>query len=131
MTLGRILGTLPSTCGHVADYFLERDCFVDARDLGTLIISAESMFGWGVKIITESHDINDGNLTLIGKTVIVEKKAWICSFVILYNCTIGEGAIVSIGSVVANQTVEPYTIVSGNPARLVARKIDGKWRRVD
>jgi acetyltransferase-like isoleucine patch superfamily enzyme len=128
--LGRIIGTLPETCGLTAEYFLERDCYVDARGIGKLIISSESMFGWGVKIITASHEIFSGRFETVGRNVVVERKAWIASFAILYNCTIGEGAIVAIGSVVSNQVVEPFTIVEGNPARPIARMIDGRWRKI-
>ena len=41
--------------------------------------------------------------------------------VILCGVTIGEGALVGAGSVVTKD-VEPYTVVAGNPARLL-RKI--------
>jgi len=45
--------------------------------------------------------------------------AWIgCMVVILPGVTIGEGAIVGAGSVVTKD-VPPYTIVGGNPARVI------------
>jgi len=65
---------------------------------------------------------------MIPKNVRIEKGAWVGSFAILYNCTISEGCVVSVGSVVANQCLEPWTMVEGNPARVIARFIDGKWR---
>jgi len=46
------------------------------------------------------------------------------SATILAGVTVGEGAIVGAGSVVTKD-VPPWTIVAGNPAR-VLRKIDGK-----
>jgi len=42
------------------------------------------------------------------------------SATILCGVTIGEGAIVGAGAVVT-KTVEPYTVVAGNPARLLRR----------
>lgn len=128
---GFVMGKLPETCGHDEKYFMDRYCFVDAREGGgKLIISPESYFGIGVKIVTTSHNIIDGNFGgIIPKSVIVERLAWVCSFAILYNCTIGEGAIVKIGSVVADQVVEPWTAVEGNPARVIAKFTDGHWRR--
>jgi acetyltransferase-like isoleucine patch superfamily enzyme len=129
---GLIIGTLPSTCGHSEHYFYERYCFIDCRPGGgVLTVSEESNWGIGVKVVLTSHDISDGKFGgMIPKNVTVERLAWICSFAILYNCTIGEGAIVSIGSVVANQWIEPWTAVEGNPAVPIARFVDGKWRHV-
>jgi galactoside O-acetyltransferase len=48
-------------------------------------------------------------------------KVWIgFNSIILKGVTIGEGAIVGAGSVVAKD-VEPWTVVAGNPAKIVKR----------
>ena len=48
-------------------------------------------------------------------------KAWIGTGVkVLKGVTIGEGAIVAAGSVVT-KNVEPWTVVGGNPAKLIKR----------
>lgn len=61
--------------------------------------------------------------TCESKPIIIENNAWIGSnVVILKGVTIGEGAIVGAGSVVTKD-VPPYTMVAGNPAKLV-RKIE-------
>lgn len=52
--------------------------------------------------------------------VIIHKNAWICANVtILPGCEIGEGAIVSAGSVVVKD-IPPMTVASGNPAKVVS-----------
>jgi acetyltransferase-like isoleucine patch superfamily enzyme len=52
--------------------------------------------------------------------VIVRRHAWIAvNVTILPDVEIGEGAIVSAGSVV-NKDVPPFTVVQGNPAKVVA-----------
>jgi len=51
--------------------------------------------------------------------VIIEDKVWIgLNAVILKGVTIGEGAVVAAASVVT-KNVKPWTVVAGNPARVV------------
>lgn len=51
--------------------------------------------------------------------IIIKDKAWIgFNAIILKGVTIGEGAIVAAGAVVTKD-VPPFTIVAGNPARVV------------
>jgi acetyltransferase-like isoleucine patch superfamily enzyme len=53
--------------------------------------------------------------------IVIEDKAWIgFDVVILKGVRIGEGAIVGARTVVTRD-VEPYTVVAGNPARIVRR----------
>ena len=57
--------------------------------------------------------------------IIIEEDAWIgAGTIILPGIHIGKGAIIGAGSVVTKD-VEPYTIVAGNPARII-RKVDVK-----
>lgn len=52
---------------------------------------------------------------------IVRDKAWIgFNTIILKGVVIGEGAVVGAGSVVT-KSIDPYTIVGGNPAKVVGR----------
>ena len=53
--------------------------------------------------------------------IVIEDKVWIgFDVVILKGVRIGEGAIVGARAVVTHD-VEPYTVVAGNPARVVRR----------
>lgn len=57
---------------------------------------------------------------VIRKPVKINNKAWIgFNSIILKGITIGEGAIVGAGSVVTKD-VPPYTIVAGNPAKIIS-----------
>jgi acetyltransferase-like isoleucine patch superfamily enzyme len=54
--------------------------------------------------------------------VTIGSDVWIGSdVIILSGVTVGDGAVVGAGSVVTTD-VEPYTIVGGNPARIIKRR---------
>lgn len=131
--VGILCGELPPTVGHTVKYFGERGCRLDCR--GPLVIHPESRWGFFITVITKSHQrsasdtLVDG--ALVDRPVIVDRDAWICSGAILYNCVIGEGAIVAVGTVVRSQEVKPYVMVAGNPARVIARYIAGEWRYIN
>jgi acetyltransferase-like isoleucine patch superfamily enzyme len=68
------------------------------------------------QIITSGHP---RQIDLQEAPVRISNDSWIgCLAIILKGVTIGEGAIVGAGSVVSKD-VPPFTIVAGNPARVV------------
>ena len=115
--------------GHPEPYYVDRHTFIDYR--GDLKVSPLSYWGFGNMVMTASHNIMSGGFEgpLIDKRVYVDDYAWITSGCILYNCHIQHHAIVSIGSVVNNMIVEPYHVVSGNPAIVIAFWDGQRWRR--
>lgn len=122
-----------ASLGHDEQYYTIRNIKLDQR--GTLVIDAGSHWGFNITVFTQSHSTRDWKeigfqSTTLDRPVIVGRGAWIGSNSVLYNCKIGEGAIVSIGSVVRSQEVGPYVMVAGNPARIVARYIDSQWQYV-
>lgn len=128
-----ILGNLADQpeCEHPAEYWTGRDCWVDARAPRCLRISRESNWGWCVRLVTQSHDPRPGQFgTVYGRLLRVDRLAFVAAHSVLYNCHIGEGAVVAVGSVVNGQIVEPWTMVAGNPARVIMRLVDGDWAKV-
>lgn len=60
--------------------------------------------------------------------VLIGNDVWLCSnTIVLSGVTIGDGAIVSAGSVVTKD-VAPYSIVAGNPAQHVRWRFDESTR---
>lgn len=59
------------------------------------------------------------------RPIVIHDKAWIgFNSILLKGVTIGEGAVIGAGSVVTRD-VAPYTLVAGNPAKLI-RDIKGE-----
>lgn len=124
------------------DSFIGGGMFVSARGIE---IGNDVMISWGCTVMdNDAHsllwqerknDVRDWKRGLdeghTGKyknwssvstaKIIIHDKAWIgFNCVILKGVTIGEGAVVAAGSVVTSD-VAPFTLVGGNPARLIKK----------
>ncbi len=95
-----------------------------------VMIEDEVFIGHGVMFINDKYPRSsnlDGSLQTEGDwelfPTLVKRRASIGSnATILCGLTIGEGAIIGAGSVVTKD-VQPFTIVAGNPAKVI-RKIE-------
>ena len=121
----------PDKIGKPLAYFCTRGTFLDCR--GPLKIHPKSEWGWHVMVITRSHDVSEGaySQARVERPVTVDEGAWIGSRALLYNCHVKHHGIVACGAVVRNMTVEPYTIVAGNPAVPIKRYVGGKWEKIE
>ena len=100
------------------------DCLV----IGPLVLGDDVMMGPRCTILGVNHrtDSLDEPMNAQGleneRPVIVEDDVWIgAGSTILPGRRIGKGSIVGAGAVVTKD-VEPYSIVGGNPARLLRRR---------
>ena len=74
-------------------------------------------------LCSASHDIASRSRELIHAPIEVGSKVWIAArAIILPGVTVGEGAVVGAGSVVARD-VPPWTVVAGNPAREIKKRV--------
>lgn len=76
------------------------------------------------KSIKNSPWIGDTDYQFKGKDlkIVIENDVWIgYGVIVVSGVKIGHGAVVAAGSVVLKD-VEPYTIVAGNPAKVVSRR---------
>ena len=73
--------------------------------------------GWNMKVPAASDMPYKGD-TVIGNDVWIGQNA-----LILPGVQIGDGAIIGANSVVGSD-VEPYTIVAGNPAKIIRKRFD-------
>lgn len=110
------------------------DRWIDVLDFrGDLQIRSQIVvLGRKVTIITASHIMNAG---VAGgwspKRVWIEEKTYIGSRALLYNCHIQEGAVVACGAVVRDLVVPSYTIVEGNPAKIIGEWNGKVWKRIN
>jgi maltose O-acetyltransferase len=76
----------------------------------------------GCRLLTGTHDVHSPRWELIAKPVVIDDYAWIATgATLLPGVTLGKGAVVGAGAVVT-QSVEPFEIVAGNPARPIGRR---------
>jgi acetyltransferase-like isoleucine patch superfamily enzyme len=110
--------------GH--DSILNRGCRVYASFAvadAYVIIGNHVAFGPDVIICGAGHDYSDIALPDTAKTVTIEDHAWIgCRAIILPGVTVGKGSVVGAGSVVTKD-VAPWTVVAGNPAVEIKRRV--------
>ena len=94
---------------------------------GGIEIGDNSGIAYGTALISEDHEIGDPSIPIreqgkVGGKITLENNVWIASnCVILRGITIGEGSVVAAGSVVT-RSIPPYSIVGGNPARVLRRR---------
>lgn len=91
---------------------------------GGVKIGARTMVGFRTQIISGNHVIPEGRGRIYNsgydrRAIIIGEDVWIGgNCLICAGVSIGDGAVIGGGSVVTNN-VDPYTIVAGNPARLI------------
>lgn len=109
--------------GDDVDFAL--DVLVDAS--GGVQIGDRTLIGHGTKIISTNHIIppDRGSIFSAGydkKQIVIGTDVWIgANVLVLAGRTVGDGAVIAAGSIVTKD-VEPYTVVGGNPAKLLRRR---------
>ena len=96
---------------------------VDCYAVDSITIGDQTTVSQGVMLCTASHDTGSSIMELVTKPISIGANAWIAAnAIVLPGVTIGEGAVVGAGSVVAKD-VEPWTVVGGNPAKFIKKRV--------
>ena len=107
--------------------FMNMNCVI--LDIAPVVIGNNVMFGPGVQLYGATHpldpEIRNSGLEL-GKEITIENDVWIGGGAILCpGIIIGKGAVVAAGAVVT-KNVDAYTLVGGNPARVLKEGLNQK-----
>lgn len=106
------------------DVYMNFNCVI--LDCNRVRIGSRVLFGPSVSIYAATHPVDPSvrqgtSGPEYALPVTIGDNVWIGGgVIILPGVTIGDGATVGAGSVVTKD-VEPYTVVAGNPARVIKR----------
>lgn len=96
---------------------------VDCYNVAPIVVGANTTVSQGAYLCTASHDITDRLNPLITAPIILKDQAWIgAKAYIGMGVTIGQGAVVGATASVYKD-VEPWTIVGGNPAKVLKKRV--------
>lgn len=96
---------------------------VDCYNVDKIIIGANSTVSQEAFLCTASHDITDPLNHLTTAPIVIEDQAWIGARAFVgMGVTIGQGAVVGATASVFKD-VEPWTVVGGNPARVLKKRV--------
>ena len=124
--LRSIVAPIEINVGHGASLSIGRDAHINSgvtiAALGGVTIGDRAEISPHVTIYdTSFHDLYDRNLLPDPRPVVIEDDVWIgVKSTVLPGVQIGRGAVVSANALVI-RNVEPFTVVSGVPATVVAK----------
>lgn len=96
---------------------------VDCYNPDKIIIGAHSVISQKAYLCSASHDITNSKHPLITAPIIIEDQVWIGADVFIgMGVTIKQGAVAGARASVYKD-VEPWTVVGGNPAKFIKKRI--------
>jgi len=96
---------------------------VDCYSVDQITIGAQVVVSQGAFLCCASHDISSPIMELTFKPIVIGSQAWVAAHAFIGpGVMIGEGAVVGACAVVTKD-VEPWTVVAGNPARFIKKRV--------
>lgn len=90
---------------------------------GKIKLGSKCVISQGAYLCTASHDVTNPLNPLITAPIVIEDQAWVAAEAFVgMGVTIGQGAVVGARAAVFKD-VEPWTIVGGNPARPIKKRV--------
>lgn len=96
---------------------------VDCYNVAPIHIGKFATVSQGAFLCTASHDITSPDHELITAPILIGEQAWVGAEAFIgMGVTVDEGAVVGARSAVF-RNVEPWTVVGGNPAKFIKKRI--------
>ena len=90
--------------------------------LGPVTIGCQATVSHRAHLCAGTHDYRQPDLPLLKPPIVVGDQAWICADAFVGpGVTVGEGAVVG-ACAVTMKDVPPWTVVAGNPARVIRKR---------
>ncbi|HVT16747.1 MAG TPA: acyltransferase [Thermoanaerobaculia bacterium] len=100
----------------------QMDCLIVGAGMDDLVVGDNVAIAYRVNLLLGSHDIFSPTFNGITGPIMIEDRVFVgTGATILLGVTLGEGTVVTAGSVVSKST-PPFSIVRGNPASVVGRR---------
>jgi len=91
-------------------------------NLGKVTIGKCATVSHRAHLCAGTHDYQDPSLPLLRPPIFIGDQAWICADAYIGpGVSVGEGAVIGARAVVVKD-VAPWTVVAGNPARVLKRR---------
>ena len=96
---------------------------VDCFSVDEISIGDQALVSQDVKLCAAGHDISSRIMELTCAPIVIGADSWVSGWSTVFpGVTIGEGAVVAAGAVVTKD-VEPWTVVGGNPAKFIKKRV--------
>ena len=108
------------------DLKIRKSCIFGTRvqlyNLGGLEIGDHTVLSQDVYVCGGTHDYTDPTYPLVRKKNKIGSYVWVAAGAFIHpGVTIGDGAVIGARAVVTRD-VEPWTVVSGHPAKVVRKR---------
>lgn len=91
-------------------------------NLGPVSIGAKTTVSQRSHLCAGTHDYTDPTMPLIKQPITIGDQVWVCADAFIGpGVQVGDGAVVGARAVVV-KNVEPWTVVAGNPARIIRQR---------